>query len=172
MRGDMNSVQPNLDALPGDEAPRIRVRTPGKHIVLFALAVAFMTVISAMAVRPGGVALPSHEHKGFGASDGTLLFAPPEEFLIDLGPDATGRTALLRLKTKLVAKDRAALGEIEEKQPMIRERVSFFLRELSADDFAGSEAMARMKTELLKRASLSLSDGAATDIIIEDIVIQ
>lgn len=151
-------------------APRKRVRTPGKHIVLFMLAVTFMLALSTTALTSGKVNLPSYDLHGLGG--GEMLYAPAEEFLTDLAPDANGRTAYLKLTAKLVAKDRAALSEIKEKQPMIRERVSFFLRELSADDFAGSEASARLKAEILKRASLPLSEGAAADIIIEDIVIQ
>lgn len=162
------AVPPDVSAL--EAAPRKRVRTPGKHIVLFMLAVTFMLALSTTALTSGKVKLPSYEFQGLGA--GATLYAPPEEFLVDLSPDASGRSAYLKLTAKLVAKDHAALSEIKEKQPMIRERVSFFLRELSADDFSGSEASARVKAEILKRASLPLSAGAAADIVIEDIVIQ
>lgn len=150
---------------------RRRVRTPGKHIVLFVLAVTFMLALSTTALQSGKVKLPTYDIQGIGDS-GAPLYSPSEEFLIDLSPDATGRSAYLKLTAKLVARDRAALAEIREKEPMIRERVAFFLRELSAEDFAGSEATARIKTELLKRVSLPLSAGAASDIFIEDIVIQ
>lgn len=152
-------------------SPRKRVRTPGKHIVLFTLAVTFMLALSTTAIQSGKMNIPAYKLSGFGA-DGDILYSPSEEFLIDLTPDSAGRSAYLKLTTKLVAKDRAALEEIKVREPLIRERVTFFLRELSADDFAGSEEMARLKTEILKRASLPLSEGAAPDIIIEDIVIQ
>lgn len=170
MRRDMMNTPAKIDgSLPAP--PRKRVRTPGKHIVLFTLAVTFMLALSTTALQSGKVKLPSYDIQGIGDS-GAILYTPSEEFLIDLSPDAMGRSGYLKLTAKLVAKDRAALAEIREKQPMIRERVSFFLRELSVEDFAGSEAMARMKGEILKRARLPLSDGAASDIVIEDIVIQ
>lgn len=167
MRRDMMSPPAEIgEASP----PRKRVRTPGKHIVLFTLAVTFMLALSTTALQSGKVKLPSYDLQGIG--EGAALYSPSEEFLIDLSPDATGRSGYLKLTMKLAVKDRAALAEIEEKQPMIRERVSFFLRELSVDDFAGSAATTRLKTELLKRASLPLSEGAASDIFIEDIIIQ
>lgn len=168
MRRDMMSPPAEIGEV---SPPRKRVRTPGKHIVLFTLAVTFMLALSTTALQSGKMKLPSYDLQGIGEG-GAALYSPSEEFLIDLSPDATGRSGYLKMIVKLAARDRAALAEIKEKQPMIRERVSFFLRELSADDFAGSAATARLKTELLKRASLPLSEGAASDIFIEDIVIQ
>jgi len=139
--------------------------------VLFTLAVTFMLALSTTAIQSGKMKISSYDLRGFGV-DSEFLYSPSEEFLVDLAPDSAGRSSYLKLKAKLVAKDRAALDEIREKEPMIRERVAFFLRELSTDDFMGSEAMARLKTEILKRANLPLSEGAATEIVIEDIVIQ
>ena len=170
MRRDMMTTPAKIDRS-APQQRRKRVRTPGKHIVLFTLAVTFMLALSTTALQSGRVKLPSYDIQSIGDA-GAIFYSPSEEYLIDLSPDATGRSSYLKLTAKLVARDRAALAEIKEKQPMIRERVAFFLRELSAEDFAGSEAMARMKGEILKRASLPLSDGAASDIVIEDMVIQ
>ena len=130
----MMNLTAGTEAAAADPAARKRVRTPGKHIVLFMLAVTFMLALSTTALTSGKVSLPSYDFQGLGG--GAILYAPSEEFLIDLSADAAGRSAYLKLTAKLVAKDHAALSEIKEKQPMIRERVSFFLRELSADDFA------------------------------------
>lgn len=163
-----NPVATAVDA----EPPRKRVRTPGKHIVLFSLAVTFILAISTTALQTGSGVISSYALPAFTGRAGTVIFSPSEEYLVDLAPDAAGRAALLKLTTKIVAKDGAALAEIREKQPMIRERTAFFLRELSADDFSGSEAMARLKSELLKRAQLSLPADATTDLIVEDLVIQ
>ncbi|MEK7266458.1 MAG: flagellar basal body-associated FliL family protein [Pseudomonadota bacterium] len=170
MRREEMTTSAKIDGL-SPAGPRKRVRTPGKHIVLFTLAVTFMLALSTTALQSGKVKLPSYDIQAIGDA-GAILYSPSEEFLIDLSPDATGRSGYLKLTAKLVAKDRAALTEIKDKEPMIRERVTFFLREMSAEDFAGSEAMARLKGEILKRASLPLSEGAASDIVIEDIVIQ
>lgn len=148
---------------------RRRVRTPGKHIVLFTLAATFMLALSTSAIRSARLSAPATGHTA--ASDGGL-YAPPVEFLVDLSPDRLGRISYLKLDVKIVAMDAAALAEIVEKTPLINERVSFFLRELSPEDFEGVEGMARVKAELLKRVGLPLTPGAARDVVIESIVIQ
>lgn len=154
-----------------DGAARVRVRTPGKHIVLFTLAATFMLALSTSAITSGKVGLPRYESPDRPAADGNF-YAPTEEFLVDLSPDRLGRVSFLKIEAKLVARDAAALSEIKDKQPFIKERLAFFLRELSPEDFEGTEAMARVKAEMLKRANLALSTGGATDLVIETIVIQ
>ncbi len=153
-------------------AVRKRVRTPGKHIVLFSLAVTFMLALSTTMLRSANVRLPHYALPEFSVAQDGQHFSPPETYLTDLAPDATGRIAYLKLTAKVAARDAAALAEIKEKAPLIKERISFFLRELSPEDFDGSEGMARIKAELLKRASLPLAPGSAVDVVIEDIVIQ
>lgn len=151
---------------------RARVRTPGKHIVLFSLAVTFMLALSTTALRSGRVSLPHYDMPDFANSNDEPQYGPTQEFLTDLAPDSTGRIAFLKLSVRIVASDPQALTEIREKQPLIQERLSFFLRELAPEDFEGSEAQARLKSEMLKRARLPLTPGVARDIVIETIVIQ
>lgn len=146
---------------------RKRVRTPGKHIVLFALAATFILTVATTAIRSGEVTLPDYE---IGATSGNYSLA--QEFIVDLAPDASGRAGFLKLRLSLLASSRTALAEIEDNSAQIRERVSFFLRELSGEDFAGTEATERVKAELLKRARLPVSDGAVKDVVIDEIVIQ
>lgn len=167
MISDNDGVDQFANPIAGESGPRVRVRTPGKHIVLFALAVTFMLALSTTVLRSGGAPLmPSHQ----GAAKD--FRTPALEFLTDLSPDAAGRIAFLRLKASIVARDKEALAEIEANAPEIRERISFFLRELSPEDFAGTGAMTRLKAELLKRARISVGAGAVTDVIVEDLVIQ
>jgi flagellar FliL protein len=156
----------------GADAPRRRVRTPGKHIVLFSLAVTFMLGLSTTILHSSRMTLPSYQLPDFSAATSGPYYGPEQKFLTDLAPDATGRVAFLKLTAKVVAKDAAALAEVKQNEPLIQERIAFFLRELSPEDFDGSEAMARLKSEMLKRASLALTPGSAEDIIIEDLVIQ
>ena len=151
---------------------RVRVRTPGKHIVLFSLAVTFMLALSTTVLRTANVKLPANPMPEFAASKDGKYYAPPEEFLVDLADGTDGRTAYLKLTAKIVARDGAALAEIKAKSPLIRERIAFFLRELSPEDFEGSENMARVKAEMLKRASLPLGEGVAADLIIENMIVQ
>ena len=160
--------EPEIDSA---GAGRKRVRTPGKHIVLFALAVTFMLALSTAVLQSGKVGLP-HYDIGAGPQDEGDLIGPAHEFLTDLSPDASGRRAHIRLSMRLVARDSATLRVIRDQAPQIEERVGFFLRELSPEDFAGSEAMDRLKAELLKRASLPLPPDAASGVVIDDLVIQ
>ena len=151
---------------------RVRVRTPGKHIVLFSLAVTFMLALSTTVLRTANLKLPADPLPEFAASKDGRYYGPPEEFLVDLSDGADGRSAYLKLTVKIVARDGAALAEIREKRPLVRERIAFFLRELSPEDLEGSENMARVKAEMLKRAGLPLGGGAATDLVIENLIVQ
>jgi flagellar basal body-associated protein FliL len=166
---DRTVFSPTLDA--SDGAARVRVRTPGKHIVLFGLAATFMLALSTSVITSGNMRLPHYELPERAAADGNF-YAPAEEFLLDLSPDRFGRISYLKMNARLVALDGAALSEIKNKQPYIKERIAFFLRELSPEDFEGTEAMARVKAEMLKRANLPLASGGASDIVIDAIVIQ
>ncbi|MCB2098764.1 MAG: flagellar basal body-associated FliL family protein [Parvularculaceae bacterium] len=168
----MSEVSKRSDAGAGAERRRVRVRTPGKHIVLFALAVTFMLGLSTTAIRSGRVLLPDYDLSALSADEQKTLYAPPLEFLTDLAPDSTGRAAYLKARLKVVARDRKALAELTERQPFIQERVAFLLRGLSSEDFEGDVGMARVKAEILKRVNIAAAPGAATDIIIEDLVIQ
>lgn len=155
----------------GAVAPRRRVRTPGKHIVLFALAVTFMLGLSTTAIR-SGVALPHYDLASLAGEESGPHYGPEHQFLADLSPDQTGRVAYVKLTARLIARDAAALAEIRAKAPQIEERIAFFLRELSPEDFEGSEGMARLKAEMLKRANLPLDQGVAVDVVIDNIIIQ
>lgn len=161
----------NESAIDQAGARRKRVRTPGKHIVLFGLAVTFMLALSTAVLQSGKVSLPQYDIGAASPGEGDLV-GPALEFLTDLSPDASGRSAHIRLSMRLVARDGAALRVIRDRAPQIEERVGFFLRELSPEDFAGSEAMDRIKSELLKRASLPLPPDAAAGVIVDDLVIQ
>ena len=54
----------------------------------------------------------------------------------------------------------------------MRERIAFFLRELSPEDLDGTEAQARLKAELLRRVNLTIAPEAADEIVIQSFVIQ
>lgn len=157
------------DDVGGPGATPRRVRTPGKHIVLFALAATFMLALSTTVLR-SGVSLPHYDLPQFAAGDGA--YEAPMEFLTDIAPDATGRIAYLKLSMRIVARDGATLAEVKKKTPAIRERIVFLLRELTPEDFEGTEGMARIKAELVTRAGLPLGTGAVEDVIISDMIIQ
>lgn len=150
---------------------RVRVRTPGKHIVLFGLAVTFMLGLSTTALRSGKVSIPDY-HFSVEAGEKGPLYAPPLDYLTDLAPDASGRSAFLKARLKIVARDREALSVLIKREPFIQERVGFFLRGLTPEDFEGSAGMERVKSEILKRVNIAAAPDAASEVVFEDLVIQ
>lgn len=145
---------------------RVRVRTPGKHIVLFSLAVTFMIAISTLVLSRADFHLPQGRFSGAGA--------PPveETFVADLSPDASGRLRLVRVAVKIDASTPGARRALAEKNPQMRERIAFFLREMSPEDLDGAEAQARLKVELLRRVNLTIAPETADEIVIQSLMIQ
>jgi flagellar basal body-associated protein FliL len=157
-----------MSATPTPE--RVRVRTPGKHIVLFvaaALAVAgaglnFMNSADAPSARPPRIVA------------GKTQRLPLDAFLVDLAPDRSGRTAYLKLEAvvEFASSDTAGAARMQQETAAVRERLSFLLRGLTPDDFAGADGMARVKTEMLRRVNLVIAPEKAADVVITDLVIQ
>jgi|GEM_PF-2375431 len=156
---------------------RLRVRTPGKYIVLF-----LFTPVALVAVAAGVWLNDAERRAAFAAveyrksTDGAReAFVPMPEFLVDLRADDDGRTAYLRIKLA-IRLDNATLNDAVEhfdvSKPAVTERLTLFLRELRPDDFAGTQNMARVKTELLRRVNLALAPHHAREVIIEDLIIQ
>lgn len=155
-----------LKAMDATEAPpRVRVRTPGKHIVLFSLAVTFMIALSTLALSKADLSMPAQP---FAAAPKAIA----ETFVVDLSPDAQGRLRLLKLTVEIDAADADARRAFEERRAAVRERVSFFLRELSPEDLDGSAAQERLNAELQRRINLSLAPAAASAVTIQSIVLQ
>lgn len=150
---------------PAEAPSRVRVRTPGKHIVLFSLAVTFMIAVSTLLLSRADLSLPE---PSFAAAPKLVV----ETFVTDLSPDAQGRLRLLKLTVEIEAPDDEARGALENKRAAIRERLNFFLRELSPDDIDGTAAQQRLKAELKRRIDLSLAPAAASAVTVQSIVIQ
>jgi len=171
VQGAMASNSMGADPLIGE---RVRVRTPGKHIVLFITA-ALVIVLGALSVlRTNSASVhqpPSIETYRIGQTH----FVPLQEFLVDLSPDKIGRVTYMRLSASVTvdaAKSSGAVKAIESKMPEIRERTVFLLRALSPEDFEGAEDMARVKKELLRRVNLVIAPEIASDVVINELTIQ
>ena len=156
---------------------RVRVRTPGKYVVLCLFVPVILVALGAglwlnYTDRRAAFAAVEYRKSITGARE---AYYPLPEFLVDLRADADGRTAYLRMRASVLL-DSERLTESVERidalKPAVAERVSFFLRELRPEDFDGSEDMIRIKREMLRRVNLVLAPYDANDIIIEDIVIQ
>ena len=168
----MNRRAERKEKVASGDGARRRVRTPGKHIVLFALAATFMLGLSTTAIRSGRVSLPPYDLTGKSGGADKTLFAPTIEILTDLAADAAGRDAFVKARLKIVARDRKALEDIAARETVVRERVGFLLRELSPEDFEGTAGMARVKAEILKRVNIAVAPDAASDVVFEDLIIQ
>lgn len=164
LRAPMGDASERLED--GIRHARVRVRTPGKHIVLFSLAVTFMIAISTLVLSRADLALRNHPFSA-------IESAPVQEtFVADLAPDALGRLRLIRLTVEITAPAAEARRLVDERRAEVRERIAFFLRELSPEDLDGPEAQARLKSELLRRINLTLAPEAADAVIIRSLVIQ
>jgi len=163
--------------LTGAKEARKRVRTPGKHIIMWLFAPVAVVAIGAglwlnMASNRAAVAALEYRTNGSGVE--AAYFVLPD-FLVDLSPDENGRTAYLKIKAAIAldheqAKDSAV--SIEAALPQVVERLTFFLRELRPEDFHGSAGMARVKREMARRVNLVIAPVVASDVVIEELVIQ
>jgi flagellar basal body-associated protein FliL len=156
---------PELDDGPAAPA-RIRVRTPGKHIVLFSLAVTFMIAVSTLALSRADFRLPRGGLSAAGAP------AVEKTFVADLSPDTLGRLRLARVAVRIEASSAGARRALAEKSPQIQERIAFFLRETTPEDLDGTEAQARLKAELLRRVNLTIAPEAVDEVVIQSLIVQ
>ncbi|MEL6361028.1 MAG: flagellar basal body-associated FliL family protein [Pseudomonadota bacterium] len=155
-------------------AGRERVRTPGKHLVLFAVAASLILSLSTsyLSDRPRKPSLPKTDRDlSVQMSDGAfnLMLEP---FLVDLSPGLDGRLAFAKVSLTLVTKQEATIDQVAEQQDLVRERLLLLLRALTPSDFQGDEAMARVKRELRHRVNFVLDEDSISEVIIRDLVIQ
>lgn len=156
---------------------RARSRTPGKYIVLFLFAPVCLVALGAgvwlnTAERRAAMAAVEFRAAASGEREAYFALSP---FLVDLAPDADGRSTYLRMQALIVIRGGAVAAtarRIEAERPALTERLTFFLRELRPEDFRGADGMARVKAEMLRRVNLVLGPGVADEVVIEDLVIQ
>lgn len=82
-----------------------------------------------------------------------------------------GAARMLRIHLMLVP-GTAARETIEGQLPLLLDAFQPFLRELRAEDIAGSAATFRVKEEVLVRCHAVLGEGAVRDVLIQDLVQQ
>ena len=156
---------------------RVRVRTPGKYVVLFLFAPVVFVALGAglwLNYVNERSRLASLEYRMSQTGIETAYYELPE-ILVDLAPDSDGRKVYLKLNASVVLneeKTRKTAKNIAALQPVITERLMFFLRIMRPEDFQGSEALERLKVELEKRVNLVIAPDKVDAVIIEDLVIQ
>lgn len=167
----------NAITIEGLGGVRQRVRTPGKLLVLFAVALASVIALIGYAtvflIERQATSSSIEIHKSANGIR-TAYYSLPE-FLVDLSPDKNGRTAFLKMQLDVqfdgssITSTKNALDEVA---PVLTERLTFFLRELRPEDFSGTAEMERVKKELLRRVNLVLAPAEAQSVIIREIIIQ
>lgn len=65
-----------------------------------------------------------------------------------------------------------AEGDLEEQQPYLRDAFIDYLSNLTKDEVSGSSGMARMRGELLRRASAVIGNDAPQALLIQDYILQ
>ncbi|MGE0409182.1 MAG: flagellar basal body-associated protein FliL [Amphiplicatus sp.] len=154
---------------------RQRVRTPGKYVVMFAAAALLVIFGATSLLRDIDHAQPLTLAGASTGAPGSTDIVPLREFLVDLAPDRSGRVTFLKLSVQIVAPPKSGARFVERvaaAEPLIAERVTFMLRGLSPEDFAGEEGMRRVKAEIRRRINLVLAPDEAADVVISDLVIQ
>ena len=156
---------------------RVRVRTPGKYVFVFLFAPVIIVAIVAgfwlnHAKEQSRLAALEYRTSKHGVE--TAYFSLPE-MLVDLAVDQDGRKSYLKMNVTIVLNEnntKQTARLISDKQPLISERLTFFLRILRPEDFSGAEAMERMKAELKHRINLIIAPDMIENVIIEDLIIQ
>ena len=155
---------------PRFRAARRRVRTPGKHIVLFVIVAALMLSVSTSVLQM------EHGRRGPDrlrvVTEGGETAVRLEPFLVDLAPNGVGRIAYMRLSAQIVVDDPEAQSAIMRRNMAIRERINFLLRQLSSDDLDGAADMERLKGELLRRVNLMIAPLEAREVVIHEFIVQ
>ena len=153
---------------------RIRVRTPGKYIVFSSAAMVLVAAAGIAFVKRATPLERINAPEMVVTEHGADRYLELQDFLVDLKPDQTGRVSYLKLSTSLIisANDEAALAHIAELRPLIRERITFFLRQLQPKDLEEPAQMERVKVELTRRVNLVLDAPLVSDVAIRDLVVQ
>ncbi|GIU67443.1 flagellar basal body-associated FliL family protein [Candidatus Phycosocius spiralis] len=82
------------------------------------------------------------------------------------------RPVYLKLRLTLQTKDTETAETIRPLLPRILDQFTGFLRELRAEDIAGSAGYSRLQLELLKRVNLAVAPAQVDDVLIEEMLVQ
>jgi flagellar FliL protein len=82
------------------------------------------------------------------------------------------RPVYLKLRLTLQTKDAEIAETIKPLLPRILDQFTGFLRELRAEDIAGSAGYSRLQLELLKRVNLAVAPAQVDAVLIEEMLVQ
>jgi flagellar FliL protein len=141
-------------------------------------------VVGALALIGGGVGGAWY----FGALPAGLLFggaevpsppgpASPSAILIEI-PDiianlnAGGRPVFVKIRAQVELARPADAAAARAAMPRLLDMFNTFLRETRPEELRGSTGVHRLREELVSRANIILRDGAVTDVLFLEIVVQ
>lgn len=100
-----------------------------------------------------------------------VYFAELPPLLVNI-QSQDSRPIYLKLKLTLEAPNMETAELIESAMPRVMDQFQGFLRELRAEDIAGSEGPYRLRMELLRRVNIALAPGEVSAVLIEEMLVQ
>jgi flagellar protein FliL len=93
------------------------------------------------------------------------------EFLVNL-TSTTNKPSFLKMSVTLELRDAKAVEVVEANKPRIMDAFNTYLREVRAQDMAGSAGIFRLRGELMARINRTVEEGLVKDILFSEIIIQ
>lgn len=100
------------------------------------------------------------------------VFLDLPDMLVNLNTGGTGRASYLKLKVALEFEEIEAPKKVEALMPRVVDNFQVYLRELRADDLAGSAGLYRIKEELLLRVSHAVQPIKVNDVLFKEMLVQ
>jgi flagellar protein FliL len=100
------------------------------------------------------------------------VFLDLPDMLVNLNTGGTGRASYLKLKVALEFEEIEAPKKVEALMPRVIDNFQVYLRELRADDLAGSAGLYRIKEELLLRVSHAVQPVKVNDVLFKEMLVQ
>lgn len=100
------------------------------------------------------------------------VFLDLPDMLVNLNTGGSGRASYLKLKVALEFEELEAPKKVEALMPRVIDNFQVYLRELRADDLAGSAGLYRIKEELLLRVSHAVQPVKVNDVLFKEMLVQ
>ncbi|WP_119419430.1 flagellar basal body-associated FliL family protein [Desertibaculum subflavum] len=114
----------------------------------------------------------SDDHAAEEAPPKHTVFLDLPDMLVNLNTGGTGRASYLKLKVALEFEEIEAPKKVEALMPRVIDNFQVYLRELRADDLAGSAGLYRIKEELLLRVSHAVQPIKVNDVLFKEMLVQ
>jgi flagellar FliL protein len=100
-----------------------------------------------------------------------IVFIETPEILVNLQSDGAHRSYVkMKLNFELARPEDS--DQVNQALPRITDALGVYLRQLSPEDFAGSEGVYRLRRELLLRADMAARPARIEDVLISELLVQ